>query len=43
MNEQFYTYHIRSGWKGRVESPAALGAKFVKTLDALSRVDPIFF
>jgi hypothetical protein len=42
MNEQFYTYHIRSGWKGRVESPAALGAKFVKTLDALSRVDPIF-
>lgn len=42
MNEPFYTYHIRSGWKGRVETPAALGAKFVKTLDALSRVDPIF-
>jgi hypothetical protein len=42
MKEPFYSYFIRSGWKGRVETPGALGAKFVKTLDALSRVDPIF-
>jgi Immunity protein 52 len=42
MDEPFYSYFIRSGWKGRVESPAALGAKFVMTLDALSRIDPMF-
>jgi hypothetical protein len=42
MKEPLYSYFIRSDWKGRVETPAALGAKFVKTLDALSRVDPIF-
>jgi hypothetical protein len=42
MKEPFYRYLIRSGWKGRVETPAALGAKFVKTLDALSRIDPRF-
>jgi hypothetical protein len=41
MKELFYDYHVRSGWKGCVETPAALGAKFVKTLDALSRVDPM--
>jgi hypothetical protein len=42
MIEPFYSYFIRSEWKGRVETPAALGAKFVKTLDALSTVDPMF-
>jgi hypothetical protein len=42
MTELFYKYFIRSGWNGRVETPAALGAKFVKTLDSLSGVDPIF-
>lgn len=42
MKEPFYYYLIRSGWKGRVETPAALGAKFVKTLDALGRIDPTF-
>jgi hypothetical protein len=42
MDEPFYSYFIRSGWKGRVESPAALGAKFVMTLDGLSRIDPMF-
>ena len=41
MNEPFYRYIIRSGWERRVETPAGIGAKFVKTLDALSRVDPI--
>jgi hypothetical protein len=43
MNEPFYSYFIRSGWEGRVESPAAIGTKFVKTLDALSGVDPFRF
>jgi hypothetical protein len=41
MTEPFYEYFIRSGWKPRVEIPAAIGAKFLKTLDALSRVDSI--
>jgi hypothetical protein len=41
MKELFYQYFVRSGWKGRPETPAAIGSKFVKTLDALSRVDPI--
>jgi hypothetical protein len=40
--EPFYSYYIRSGWKGRVETPAAVGAKFIKTLDTLGRVDPVF-
>lgn len=37
-----YKYFIRSKWSGRVETPAAIGAKFLETLDALSRIDPIF-
>jgi hypothetical protein len=41
MRELFYSYFIRSGWKGRVESAAAIGRKFVKTLDASSGIDPI--
>jgi hypothetical protein len=42
MEEPFYSYSIRSGWKGRVDTPAAIGAKFVKTLDGLSSIDPFF-
>jgi hypothetical protein len=42
MKEPFYRYFIRSGWPERVEAAAAIGAKFVKTLDALSRIDAIF-
>jgi hypothetical protein len=37
-----YTYSLRSKWPGRVETPAAIGAKFVNMLDALSGIDPIF-
>ncbi len=40
--EPYYEYFIRSIWQGRVETPAAIGAKFLSTLDALSRIDPIF-
>jgi hypothetical protein len=42
MKDPFYSYFIRSGWPERVEAPAAIGAKFVKTLDALSGLDSIF-
>lgn len=42
MSEAFYRYSIRSGWKGRVETPASIGAKLIKTLDALTGIDPIF-
>jgi len=42
MNEPYYKFFIRSGWEGRTESPSAIGAKFVSTLTALSRIDPIF-
>jgi len=40
--EPCYVYSIRSNWHGRVETPAAIGAKFLKTLDALSGIDPVF-
>jgi hypothetical protein len=38
----YYEYFIRSKWRGRIETPAAIGAKFLNTLDALSRIDPVF-
>lgn len=41
--KDFFTYGLRSAWAGRVESPAALGARFIGTLDALSRVDRALF
>lgn len=40
--EPYYEYFIRSKWHGRVETPAAIGAKFLHTLDALSRINPFF-
>jgi hypothetical protein len=40
--EAYYEYSIRSKWHGRVETPAAIGAKFLNALDALSRIDRIF-
>jgi hypothetical protein len=40
--EPYYLYSIRSNWQGRVETPAAIGAKYVKMLDTLSAIDPIF-
>jgi hypothetical protein len=43
MNELTFDYSIRSDLPARPESPAAIGAKFVKTLDALSRIDPTIF
>jgi hypothetical protein len=42
MSEPFYSYSIRSEWEGRVDTPAAIGVKFVKTLDGLSSIDPFF-
>jgi hypothetical protein len=42
MTEAFYSYDIRSGWEGRVDTPASIGAKFTQTLDALGGIDPIF-
>lgn len=41
MKEPFYTYYIRAEWQGYVEAPDLVGAKFVKTLDALSSIDPL--
>jgi hypothetical protein len=38
----YYVYSIRSQWRGRIETPVAIGAKFVNMLDALSGIDPIF-
>jgi hypothetical protein len=37
-----FDYGIRSTWQGYFESPASIGEKFIHTLDALSRLDPIF-
>jgi hypothetical protein len=39
--EPYYEYFIRSTWPGRTETPAVIGAKFLKTLDALSEIDPV--
>jgi hypothetical protein len=41
MSEPYYTYGIRSICGVRRESPASLGTRFVQTLDALSRIDPL--
>jgi hypothetical protein len=38
-----FDYSIRSGWSPRQESPASLGAKFLNSIDALSRIDPTIF
>jgi hypothetical protein len=41
MRQPFYSYFIRSGWLERDDPPAAIGAKFLKTLDALSGIDSL--
>ena len=43
MSALSFDYNIRSAWRGRVETPASIGQKFLKTLDALSAIDPVFF
>lgn len=42
MSEPYYEYGICSICGVRRESPVALGSRFVETLDALSRIDPLF-
>jgi hypothetical protein len=42
MTQLEYYYGIRSEFPGRQESPATVGAKYLNTLDALSRAHPIF-
>jgi len=37
-----FSYSIRARLPGVPEAPAGMGAKFLRTLDALSCVDPIF-
>ncbi len=38
-----YNYAVRGKWAGPAdEKPAVIGAKFLQTLDTLSRIDPIF-
>ena len=43
MNALAFGYYIRSDLPPRPENPAALGARFLNTLDALSRIDPNVF
>jgi hypothetical protein len=43
MTGMDYEYSVRGSWLGPAgEKPAVTGAKFLKTLDALSGIDPIF-
>jgi hypothetical protein len=43
MEPMNYRYFVRGSWSGPAdEKPAVTGAKFLKTLDALSGVDPLF-
>jgi hypothetical protein len=37
-----YHYDIRSEWPGRPEAPVDIGRKFLQTLDAFGRIDPVF-
>lgn len=41
MSEPYYTYGICSICGVRRESPASLGTRFLATLDALSKIDPL--
>jgi Immunity protein 52 len=43
MNRVEFAYSVRSDLPANPESPASIGAKFVETLDALSRIDPTIF
>jgi hypothetical protein len=43
MSEIKFDYGIESDLPARPESPAALGPKFLDTLDALSRIGPVIF
>jgi len=43
MTSVNYRYSVRGSWSGPAdEEPAVTGAKFLKTLDALSSIDPLF-
>jgi Immunity protein 52 len=42
MNENPFSFEIYYGLPRRQETPAVIGAKFLDTLDALSRIDPLF-
>jgi len=43
MSKLAFEYNIRSELPSRPEDPAALGTRFLNTLDALSRIDPKVF
>ena len=43
MSEIKFDYGIQSHLPAQPESPAALGPKFLDTVDALSRIDPETF
>jgi hypothetical protein len=43
MSKLAFRYNIRSDLPPQPEDPAALGTRFLKTLDALSRIDPNVF
>lgn len=42
MNERPFYFGIHYGMPRRGETPAVIGAKLLDTLDALSRIDPLF-
>lgn len=43
MTSMNYRFFVRGQWAGRPdEKPAVIGAKFLRTLDTLSTIDPLF-
>ena len=40
MEVNDYSYSIYSSWRSRPETPEVIGQKFLRTLDALSQLDP---
>ncbi len=43
MMQDLFQYTIRASLPQHTEGPALLGARFLDTLDALSRIDPAIF
>ncbi|MGA9824600.1 MAG: Imm52 family immunity protein [Methylocystis sp.] len=35
-------YYIRAGWEARAETPDELAARFLRMIDALKKIDPVF-
>jgi hypothetical protein len=42
MTKRIYGFKIRAYWERRAETPEALAERFVRTVDQLEEIDPVF-